>query len=118
MRAKPSGKFLAEHQPFLVRQMRVEQKNRLRANLVELVQACPYDHCNPEDCPLFGLRQASEADRLVWFKALSEADLVYLATYHYTCLATKSGLRPAKSTIKPANRRCASGNKTRFSRNI
>jgi len=97
--------------------MRVEQKNRLRANLVELAQACPYNNCNPEDCPLFGLRRASVAERLVWFKALTENDLAYLAAYHYTCFATRVGFRtPGLSTPKRANRLCSSENTTRLSK--
>jgi hypothetical protein len=65
------------------------QRNKLRANLLALSEICPFDDCNPVDCPLFKLRQMKPRDRLQWFSALSEADLVYLATYHHICLTTK-----------------------------
>jgi hypothetical protein len=65
------------------------QRNELRANLLALSEACPLDHCNPVDCPLFPLRQMKPGERLQWFHALDEADLVYLATYHHICLTTK-----------------------------
>jgi hypothetical protein len=66
-----------------------EQKNELRVDLVELAEACPYDNCNPEDCPLFALRKLPVADRMRWVNALTDKDLVYLSTYHYVCLDTK-----------------------------
>lgn len=69
--------------------MPLEQKIRLQNDLLELTKACPFDQCNPVDCPLFELRIMPRRKRLFWFKALSEEDLVYLASYHYACLATK-----------------------------
>ena len=65
-------------------------KSKLTANLLELFQACPLDHCNPEDCPLFELRGLRPRQRLAWLNALSEEDLSYLASYHYICLATRT----------------------------
>jgi len=66
-----------------------ERKDGLQANLVELIEACPVDQCNPEECPLYELRRMARSKRSQWFKALNEDDLVYLADYHYTCLFTK-----------------------------
>jgi hypothetical protein len=66
-----------------------DQKDKLQANLVELMEACPFDRCNPEDCPLYELRKMPPRELSRWFKALTENDLSYLADYHYTCLATK-----------------------------
>ena len=66
-----------------------EQKEELRANLLELTEACPFHHANPEDCPLFLLRKMKLRERLKWFNALTENDLVYLATYHRVCFTTK-----------------------------
>ena len=54
-----------------------------------LAPACPVDHCNPSDCPLFAVRQMKPKDRLQWLQALAETDLAYLAAYHHVCLATK-----------------------------
>jgi hypothetical protein len=66
-----------------------EQKKELRANLLELTEACPFHHANPEDCPLFQLRKMKPKKRLQWFNALTEDDLGYLATYHRVCFTTK-----------------------------
>ena len=72
------------------------QRNILRANLLALFEVCPFEHCNPVDCPLFTLRQMKPNERLQWFHALGEADLVYLATYHHICLTTKVESRAAE----------------------
>jgi hypothetical protein len=69
----------------------------LRADLLNLAVDCPFDHCNPADCPLFELRQLSPRLRRQWIQALTEADLVYLATYHHICLTTKMEATAAKS---------------------
>ena len=62
----------------------------LRADLLELVQNhCPFDKSNPCDCPLSRVRELNPKDRVQWFKALSEEDLAYLASYHQVCLAIK-----------------------------
>lgn len=61
----------------------------LRAHLLELSEACPYDHCNPEDCPLFPLRKMPPAKRVQWLNAMGEDDLNYLAAYHYVCFTLK-----------------------------
>jgi hypothetical protein len=73
------------------------RKEELRVNLLTLAEACPLDPCNPEDCPLFALRQMKPGERLQWFNALGEEDLEYLASYHHICLTTKlhSGLTEA-----------------------
>ena len=61
----------------------------LRANLLTLATACPFDQCNPADCPLFPVRQMKPRARTHWLQSLPEADLIYLATYHQVCLSTK-----------------------------
>jgi hypothetical protein len=65
------------------------RRSELRANLLALSEACPFDHSNPEDCPLFKLRKLKPRERVQWFNALDENDLAYLATYHQVCLTTK-----------------------------
>lgn len=76
------------------------QKNELRANLLELSEACPFHHDNPEDCPLFALRKMEPTKRVQWFDALIEDDLVYLANYHRVCFTTKVESGLAKQRIK------------------
>ena len=70
----------------------------LRDNLLRLVQQCPVELSNPEDCPLFAVRQARPARRLRWFNDLTEDDLVYLNTYHCICahlkIQSRSGQNP------------------------
>ncbi len=66
-----------------------EQKHELRANLLQLSEACPFHLANPEDCPLFQLRRMEPTKRLQWINALTESDLADLATYHRVCLRIK-----------------------------
>jgi hypothetical protein len=68
-------------------------KDELRANLISLAEACPVDECNPVDCPLYLLRKMKPKQRLQWFNALDEEDLLYLATYHHICMNIKVVLR-------------------------
>jgi len=74
---------------------REQQKGLLLAGLIHLVKDCPVDGCNPKDCPLHKVRKMKMPMRLKWFKALSEDDLIYLATYHHVCINTKLAA-PAK----------------------
>jgi hypothetical protein len=72
-----------------------QQRDGLLVNLSELSKACPFHQSNPEDCPLFPLRKMKSTKRLRWLRALSEADLSYLATYHHICLRIKLELEQA-----------------------
>jgi len=65
------------------------QRNELRANLLALSEACPFDQSNPEDCPLFPLRKMKKKERLQWCHALDEDDLAYVVAYHHVCLGIK-----------------------------
>jgi hypothetical protein len=65
--------------------------DELRASLLELINVCPVEQCNPADCPLFMLRKMNPAQRLQWFASLSQADLEYLANYHYACMNIRLG---------------------------
>ena len=69
--------------------------SELRASLLELLNTCPVDHCNPADCPLFPLRKMKYRDRLLWFCALGRDDLEYLASYHHVCMNIKLDARRA-----------------------
>jgi hypothetical protein len=86
-----------------------QPKMVLRDNLLRLVQQCPVELSNPEDCPLFAVRQALPARRLRWFNDLTEDDLVYLNTYHCICaqlkIQSRSGQnpRPALSLPPPSD---------------
>jgi len=70
--------------------------SELRASLLELLNTCPVEQCNPADCPLFSLRQKNYRQRLLWFCALGREDLEYLAAYHHVCMNLKlNARRPA-----------------------
>jgi hypothetical protein len=66
--------------------------NELRKELKPLARACPLPVCNV-DCPLASLREMLWTTRERWLAALSEEDLVYLATYHHICQQTSLELR-------------------------
>ena len=74
-----------------MKRLPTSRKDKLKANLLELGEACPFHRDNPEDCPLFELRKLPRTKRLEWFRELSEEDLVYLTTYHQVCLGVKVG---------------------------
>jgi len=65
----------------------------LRASLLELINVCPVEQCNPADCPLFPLRKMDHRQRLHWFASLDRTDLEYLAAYHYVCMNVRLGAR-------------------------
>jgi len=73
------------------------RKDELRATLLSLTKACPVDECNPKDCPLYSVRKMEPMQRLQWFNALSEDDLVYLATYHHVCMNIKVALKSGEN---------------------
>ena len=73
--------------------IRPEQKNDLRATVLELANACLFQQANPNDCPLFPVRIMKPAKRLKWVNALSKDDLLYLANYHQVCFSIKGAFR-------------------------
>lgn len=74
----------------------------LRASLLELIDACPVERCNPADCPLFPLRKMNYRQRRLWFLALSPTDLEYLAAYHNVCMNVRLSARGLRRVI-PGN---------------
>jgi len=75
----------------------------LRSGLLDVLNACPANQCNPNDCPLYYLRGMNHARRLQWLNALDRSDLEYLAVYHYTCMKIK--LQDAELEPTPARSR-------------
>jgi len=57
----------------------------MQAQLLEVLNACPVEQCNPEECPLHALRHLEFPQRVAWLKSLDHADLEYLLAYHYIC---------------------------------
>ena len=64
-------------------------KEELRDDLFPLAESCPVEESNPDDCPLYFVRQMKPMQRLQWFNGLGEHGLAYLAAYHQTCLRAK-----------------------------
>ena len=56
---------------------------------MELLDNCPAELCDPEDCPLYQVRQLNYPRRIEWFKALTTEDLEYLAAYHHVSMKLK-----------------------------
>ncbi len=84
--------MLTQDRRFAAHAMRTtsrRDKARLQRRLLELTKACPFDQCNPIECPLYELRVMRRGEALDWLKSLAEDDLRYLASYHYVCFATK-----------------------------
>jgi hypothetical protein len=75
--------------------------DELRPTLMEVIDVCPVDQCNPVDCPLFALRKLPRRERLRWFKALNTTDLRYLADYHKVCMGLKLAARLQPSQPPP-----------------
>jgi len=74
----------------------------LRAELMTLIERCPADLCNPEDCPLFPVRQLNDQERLECLDSLTPAEMEYLACYHYVCLQLKLAAHPVLQTPRPS----------------
>lgn len=70
-------------------------RSELRDTILDLAMNCPVEYCNPDDCPLFRVRQLDLPARLVWFRSLTDEDLAYLHAYHCVCMRNKLGLKPA-----------------------
>jgi hypothetical protein len=88
-----------------------ELRVSLETTLLELIDACPVDHCNPAACPLFSLRQRPYPERKAWVQAWSFDELRSLASYHQNCVKLKAacweimnGEGDEKLSTKPTNR--------------
>ncbi len=74
-------------------------KDRLASTVIYLAADCPYDHCNPDYCPLFNVRQMPLEERVEWICGLNLEDLEYITNYHHVCLQWRSATDPT-SVIK------------------
>jgi hypothetical protein len=78
------------------------QRKELLAKLLSLAEACPLHQANPRDCPLYQLRKMEPKERVEWCNVLDDADLLYVATYHKVCLATRTRLERLKAPVRRA----------------
>jgi len=67
----------------------------LLKGLEPLLEACPSNDCNPEECPLHGVRELPRELRGEWLDGLTEDALEYLAAYCHCCL--KLRIDPSKA---------------------
>ena len=63
---------------------------RVLSEIFPLMEACPYDNGNPPFCPCHEVRKLTPEERNEWVRALSGADLEYIAAYHQICLQWRS----------------------------
>lgn len=54
---------------------------------------CPVGE-NPEDCPLYAVRQWPLEKRVAWLESKSDDDVLELYNYHTNCLEQKLAERP------------------------
>jgi hypothetical protein len=69
----------------------------LRAFVIGLTMACPFEQANPPECPLHELRGQTLRQRLDWAAGLGRDELVDVMQRHYACLCRKeqeAGQRP------------------------
>jgi hypothetical protein len=66
-----------------------EDRERLKAWVVGLTMACPFDQSNPPDCPLCLIRTKPVIERLHWVESLGHEQLRLIVTTHLLCLAQK-----------------------------
>ena len=55
----------------------------------ELISDCPFDHGNPEHCPLCDLRARPHEERLEFIRSIPREMLESLVVYHWFCLESK-----------------------------
>ena len=65
------------------------ERTRLRAHLMGLAVACPYDQGNPSDCPLCALRKGPMRERMSWVASLKDDEIARIYQFHLRCLEVK-----------------------------
>jgi hypothetical protein len=79
------------------------RKAELITAVLSLMEFCPVEDCNPDDCPLYNVRKLKHPQRNKWLSALGEDDLAYLLAYHDVCLNLKMGItRPHPNSLHSA----------------
>ena len=67
-----------------------EQRRKMAEKILHLTDACPFDGCNPEYCPLHDVRKLSPVARREWVGILSDEDLDYLTVHDEICLQART----------------------------
>ncbi len=66
-----------------------DDRDRLKAWVVGLTMACPFDQSNPPDCQLCLIRTKPVIERLLWVESLEHEQLRLIVNTHILCLAQK-----------------------------
>jgi len=74
----------------------------LRATMIGLCFACPFDQGNPEECLFHEIRKRSLAERFAWVTHLDDATKQTLCEKHGCCLAKKE-TTPAYPQLEPVD---------------
>jgi len=72
------------------------QEVDLRARVLSLSVACPYDQGNPRTCPLHEFRKMSSDEKYGRINELSEMSVRDLLAFHQTCLEKKTKNKKSK----------------------
>jgi hypothetical protein len=72
----------------------------LRATMVGLCFACPFDQGNPEGCIFHEIRKRSMAERFAWVMHLDDSTKQTLCEKHDCCLSMKEKM-PACHQAEP-----------------
>jgi hypothetical protein len=66
-----------------------DSSTRMRGRMYGLVVACPFDQCNPPDCPLCAVRKRPMSERFAWVESLAPGEMDDFLTKHGKCLHAK-----------------------------
>ena len=66
--------------------MKLDKK---RQELLTLLEKCPVNEDNPQDCPLHSVRKNDTQAQLEWVTELSDTELSGVFSYHNTCYSRK-----------------------------
>ena len=69
--------------------MKGKTDDLIKAHIFGLTMACPYTGDNPNDCPLFKIRQLPLSERGAWVEDLTEEECRSYYQYHTLCLSKK-----------------------------
>jgi len=76
----------------------------MKAHLLGLTVACPYNLCNPVNCPLCDIRTLPMKERFQWVESLSIGEIESLLETHGSCLQKKlaADLSPSAGGVAAA----------------
>jgi hypothetical protein len=67
----------------------IEREIVLRHNLLNTLQGCPLDTCQPEDCLLCQVATMDQSARVRWLDGFGLESLQFIASYQFICCEHK-----------------------------